>query len=447
MTLPPFDVEPGAEVDCAYYVSPDRYVRGFLRVPSLTQGGSLRLTEHVPNLTDFGDVLDPIPIILLDGGSGTPGCLLSCFVSRHQITFPTPAPFPLELFVNEAIIGIDEPERAVGRAAIQSSGLSAFFGSSHQTIEQAAARGFDSVERAVVAGPDYTLTLNELVSAQEDGPSIVMTWSGELILEGDARPLQDWSGPLHRHLVLFAFLLDQPLAPNRIYAEIDGTQTDHYAAWGKRMAPVKTAPLATLDHIADRLDSVVGGWQRLNDEASAFLDHVVWFQLYRKRQLLSDQVLWLIRCLELYHAYSARFVSVVRPKKEQRAFSKQVVESLPDDLRDQHGEWIRSTLAEANRKRLVMQITDVLEDLGLDAVQSCRVADVSDFASLAKRTRNYYTHPSSVLPDDVPRGRDLHILVQRLWFIVRGCVLVELGLTRDETSAALSRSAQKYLLA
>lgn len=436
----------GGEVDCAYYPKPGEYIRGFLRLPHLGDSGRIRFVEDVHEF--HGEDLAAIPISLLDGSAGTPACLLDCFMTSHTFSMPTPPAFPLTLLVNGAIVGTDDSTATYEGATVRSKGLLDFLGSSAISPEAVAAAGVVREERATAAREGWDLTLSEVAEMATETDSASLDWHGEITVTGAAERLDDWGETLNEMLLLFAVLTDRPVAPDRMYALQGADRVELYLAWTERSAPRRTIVPFTLADIEDRFDDVVRRWRALLEHAKDFVNHVVEFQSGRGKLTQPDQVLLLVRSLELYHAFADRFESNVRPRPEHKAIVREVAARVPGEIADSHGEWIKGALSEANRKRLVAQVIDVLDDLGVDVTAQCRIADTSEFATIAKNTRNHYTHPTGPAPSDVPEGRELIMLVNKLWFVVRACVFIELGFDRDEIAGALKRSGSKhYLLA
>jgi hypothetical protein len=154
----------------------------------------------------------------------------------------------------------------------------------------------------------------------------------------------------------------------------------------------------------------------------------------------------LARCLELVHDYSTRTTSILRSKQDHKAIVDAVVAALPAEIHAPHAEWINAALSAANQKRLVDQMRDIADSLPEKVLRICEVVDTDEFSRDIRSARNHYTHPTRKVPKGVPVGRDLYILIQRMWFVLRAFVFIELGLDNGEVQHALSRSAKRHYL-
>jgi hypothetical protein len=446
----PYLVPDGDEVDCAYFLTKSEYVSGFLRLPRPSHTGRMRFLEDAPDLSRAQDkpLLEPVPVTLPDGkGGGTEGCLLNSFVSATRFSAPMQPQFPLALAVNQVIVGSSDPEQRYASAQLRCPELVRFFDGLDLTPERAIEIGSFGVARGGGETGGVALELREGVEIDGgNAPDVAMRWYGEIVLTGAQRPVEEWAEALVERLCLFAFLCDQPLRPGQIYAEADTGRVDFYASWPEAAAPSSNPPLFLLSETHDLLAKVLTGWDALLDGAHDLLDHLSEFQLFRESGTMIDQVLSLSRCLELYFDFSPRFDSKYRPTNEHREIVEEVIAALPQVLRDRHGEWVRDSLLNANQRRVVAQLEAILMDLGPEVIAACGVDDAAAFARRAKAARNHYTHPSGSVDKEVPEGRDLVIHINRLWFLIRACVLRELGFEDEEIVARLVRSGRRYLL-
>jgi hypothetical protein len=446
----PYLVPDGDEVDCAYFLTDEEYVSGFLRLPRPAHTGRMRFLEDAPELSGSQEkpLLDPVAVTLPDGkGGGTEGCLLNSFVSATRFSAPIQPQFPLTLTVNQVLVGSSDPARGYGGARLRCPELVRFFDGLDLTPERAVEIGAFGIIRGAARTGEMEMELREGVEVDDRfGPAVALRWYGEIALAGDPRPVDQWAQELVEWLCLFAFLCDRPFRPGQIFAEDETGRTDYYASWPEAAAPSGNPSLFLLPETDGSLTTILAGWKGLLDGAHDLLDHLSEFQLFRERSTMIDQVLSLSRCLELYFDFSPRFDSKYRPSAEHKAIVEEVIAALPETLRDRHGEWVRGSLMNSNQRRLVAQLEAILVDLGPEVTAACGVDDTVAFAVRAKATRNHYTHPSGPPDKGVPQGRDLVIHINRLWFLVRACVLRELGFKDEEIVAGLVGSGRRYLL-
>jgi hypothetical protein len=442
----------GAEVDCVHYLSDSEYVGGFLRLPTPGETGRVRFLEDIPALAASSDVasLDPVSLTLTDGkGGGIDACLLGCFVSSTRFSAPLQPQFPITLAVNRAIVGSTDAGHLYETASLRCAGLLGFLGAAPLAIERAVELGASGAERAHGTTPTLALRLREAVEVDDRQTSgLSLNRYGEITLKGAPRTIEEWARTSVEQLCLFAFLSDQALRPERISSESTSGRVDFYASWPEAGAPHRTEPLLSLPDLDDRIGAIVVGWNDLLQNAHDLVDHLVDFQLFREHRILTDQLLSLSRALELYFDHGSRFDSKYRPTAEHRSLVDEAVGYFPSAFHERHGDWMGEVLRSSNQKRLVAQLEAVLIDLGPEVLAACQIGDPSGFAVVAKSARNHYTHPAGPPKPNVPDGRDLVIHVNRLWFVVRACVLRELGLSQAETAEALKRSSRRhYLLA
>jgi hypothetical protein len=434
------------ELHCGYYVDEENWVRGFLRLPSNDDAGRVRFVEHVSEFWS-NDSLPPFSVFLIEHPDKRPICLVDSFATRQTIGAPHSASYPLELLVNTAFVGSEDPHEVYGQATLCSKALLEFLDGRQIEPKAVPSRGEARSKRFTATSySDWRLVLEEsaaLTGVSES--SATLEWQAEIRLEGEPRTLEAWGTELHTALELFAFLVDRPLDTRRVVA-YDGTRTtDLYASWSERSAPDRTQPMFTMRQVDDdQLDRAVSSWADLSSSAPDLMVYVGQFQLFRDQLSLSDKLLTLARAVEQYHRYATRLASAIRPKEKHAAILRQLEARLDQPLRDEHGDWILRVLGNSNRKPLRGQVVDLLNDLGSDVQAACEIKDVDQFAGEVTRIRNAFTHPSG--DGAHPEPRELLVVVNRLWFVIRACVLIELGFHRDDIAKALRRSGRRHYL-
>ena len=446
----PYLAADGSEIDCAYFLTDNEYVPGFLRLPTTADVGRVRFLEDVPTLAGQQDVpvLDPVPVTLMDGkGGGVDACLLGSFVSATKFSAPIHPQFPIALTVNVVLVGSADSEHRYCYASLRSPELLEFLAITKLTPERAVELRMSGAQQASAETEELTIELRVGVEVDEvRSTDQILRFYGEIRAIGEPRSLETWAETLAEQLSLFALLADRPFRPGRIFTDDDPGRVDFYACWPEGEASQRADPLFRLPEISDQFERILIGWHRLLAEAHDLADHLVDFQIYRGRLTAADQLLSMARSLELFFAYGDRFDSKHRPSDEHRALVEEALGHLPQGFREAHGDWIGGALSNSNQKRLVDQLEAILDDLGPEVCEACRVEDAPKFAAATKDARNHYTHPTGTPKETVPEGRDLIIHVNRLWFLARACLLVELGFERPEIAEALGRSARRYLL-
>jgi hypothetical protein len=438
--------KPGTEINCLVIQDDAASVRGFLTLPGTDISGELKLASDLPGSFDLEDVA-PMRLVLQDGHAGTLGCISDGFVVHHGISLPTPAAYPLRIHVNEAILGIDDPDLPVNKGYLDCRALMEFFREPEIDLVDAAGQNTITKPRLSLPFGRFRMEIEEISTRNLSDSGISVDFTGRLSLEGEPRSLHDWIGPLTKAIGFFSFWLDRPLTFDSI-GSMDGDGSNAlYATWRKPAAPIDTVPLFRDGSIGGpTLRVASSAWADLWTQAPQLMEHVLAFQLRRDSLTLDDRLLVLARTLERYHGYVSRFKSTIRSRSRNRELRDAIVGSLPDSARTE-AVWLGDAINEANRKRLSMQLEEILSDLGPEIMDASGISmGPRSFAKSVVKTRNFFTHPKKKAPAGVSQGFALLEMVHRLWFITRACILVELGLPRDHVAAALNNSAQRHYL-
>jgi ApeA N-terminal domain 1 len=441
--------DPAEEIDCLATFKEGDPVRGFLRLPSTGVAGRLRLVD-LPPVAFADEPLAGVTLQTLDPTDALLGCLPSCFVRSEQISMPVPAPFPLELTVNSAILGSEHPEERFESVSVLCHRANEFLDLGSATLDEVAAEVALRIPRAEAPFGDLQLQIFEIVerAAVPDAPELITSWSTEILLSGPQRTVEEWADPGLQALALLSFCLDRPLGPDLIYSASTSSRVEFHARWRETNAPEGASAILPLSVAGDRLASVAEAWSRLGCEAGELMTNVIDYQLRRGSKTPWDAFVVVARCIELYYAYSDRFESVHRPSEEHAALVERVLNSLPADLRPVEGEWIEASLRNSNRTGILDQVRLLLDSFEAGVLSACRVpADREEFAKTIRDNRNYYTHHPSHRPPRTLDGRELVVLQHRLWFLTRACLLREMGYSDAEIAALLvDGGARSYIL-
>lgn len=439
--------DPSVEIDCLARVGDGEAVRSFLRLPSRDATGRLRMVDAHPvdtNAPSFN-----VELQILDGPMSIPGCLPNCFLRSMKIGIPQQHPYPIELVVNRAILGSDNPDARYESVSISSLPAREFLDRENSTPAEVINEGAVRHERASAPFGGDRLQIFEIgEQSRPEGSGVLIDWWAELVLSGEPRTLGDWADLAMRPLGLLAFCLDRPLAPERVHTIYrDSTVIDLHVGWREARAPNNTEALMTMDWLGDRFRSVGNSWGQLWIQAPELMWSIGEYQQRRNVGLQSDAFLLVARCLELFHSYSERFSSTRRPKPEHDMIVARTMSCLEPDLRAEHGKWIRTSLQNSNRASLLNQINAITGSFERDVLTSCGIgSDTAELARTMRDARNYFTHPSGGGAQKTPKGRELVVLQHRAWFLLRACILRELGLSEAEIAERLFAASQSHYL-
>lgn len=132
--------------------------------------------------------------------------------------------------------------------------------------------------------------------------------------------------------------------------------------------------------------------------------------------------------LAIEHFQSKRFGSSIT-KSERDDRNQRVIDSAPDDLR----EWVRSVLPASRNRGLPSRLMDVINHSGQTGTV---VSDaVPNLARRACAARNQVAHPNPGGAD----GWEYFVLYKALRWILRHCLLLELGYSQDEAYERVNR--------
>lgn len=447
MTLPELR-SPDEVIDCMARVGDAEPVRAFLQLPSQSGPGLLRMVE--PGGVGVGDdYLEDVRLSLLEGHDSGPACLPNCYVRAVRFGVPEMTPYPAEIAINSAIVGSDDAEQTYPSISISNHRAVRFLDRNSTRAQDVVSNYAVRAERASVPFGEHQMQLLEIGTVDNSGDEAEATvrWWMEVVLTGPPKTLVEWTNFVMPALTLLSFCLDEPLSPERIHTMDGGRPVDLHLRWRENSAPSRPAALITFDKVGDRFAQVAETWGRVQLEAPEFMWQLIEYQLRRGHRINADQFVLVARCLELYFSYSDRFKSVMRPPEEHRQLVAEVMEGMAPDLREREGEWIKRRLLDSNQASLLDQVRRILDSFGGEVLRFCGIPeDREEFAKTVRETRNYFTHFSSDRSARVPDGRALVVLHHRLWFLLRACLLRDMGFEEPEVVELLAAAGQTYYL-
>jgi len=440
--------KPGEVIDCMATVGDGEPVRAFLQLPNQAGPGLLRMVE--PGGVEFGDdTLEGVRLSLLEGHDSGPACLPNCYVRAVRFGTPEMTPYPAEIAINSAVVGSEDAHRTYPELSISTHrGVRLLNGKPSSTLDVVTNHALRE-EWASVPFGEHQMQLFKIGTQDNSGDEAEVTvrWWMEIVLTGPPKTLTEWADFVMPALCLVSFCLDEPLSPERIHT-IDGNRVvDLHLRWRENSAPSRPAALMTFDKVGDRFARVAETWGQIQLEAPELMWQLIEYQLRRGHRINADQFVLVARCLELYFSYSERFESVMRPPEEHRQLVAEVMAGMSPELREQEGEWIERNLLGSNRASLLAQVLRILDSFGGEVIRYCGIPeDREAFAKTVRDTRNFFTHFPSDRPARVPDGRGLVVLNHRLWFLLRACLLRDMGFEDPEVVELLADAGQRHYL-
>jgi hypothetical protein len=438
----------GKVIDCMACIGDAEPVRAFLQLPNQDGPGLLRMVES-GGVGVSNDHLEGVRLNLLEGHDSGPACLPNCYVRAVRFGISETTPYPAEIAINSAIVGSEDAEQTYPSISISNHRAVRFLDRNPTTTQEVVTNHAVREERASVPFGEHQMQLLEIGIQDNSGDEAEVTvrWWTEIVLTGPPKTLVEWSNFVMPALALLSFCLDEPLSPERIHTMEGSRLVDLHLRWRENSAPSRPPPLMTLDKVGDRFAQVAETWGRIQLEAPELMWQLVEYQLRRGHRINADQFVLVARCLELYFSYSERFESVMRPPDEHRQLVMEVLDGMSPELREQEGEWIERNLLGSNRASLLDQIRRILDSFDGEVLRYCGVPeDREEFARTVRDTRNFFTHLPSERPPRVPDGRGLVALNHRLWFLLRACLLRDMGFEDPEMVELLAAAGQSHYL-
>lgn len=404
---------------------PAQQVRGHLTFTERT--GELALESPLPH-----DELDTIRGTTL---LGEPLCLRDCLVRQHTIGA---VQYSQIWHIGRLLMGTHDPDPRVLAVAISIADFHLFYGSPLIDIERGPEEEGDRVDIRWVAGHklsvqlvDMRLVIDHSYHVHGDGnhleldagPSIHF----ECVTPGPAAPLREAIHPL---LVLTNICLRRPVQLLDEHLELpDGSEIRE--AFGQRPTIEEgrhPQPWLMLGNLQP-LDRSLSRWYTFAAELPSAFAMVAEYAQAGSTTTWEDRLLYLGRFLEQYHR--ARYSSLRLTKDEFKA-RRAKVDSILRGSNDAYlADWVDSLIAHGNERRLAERLQELVESLG--EIVSPIVGDVTNWAKAVADTRNYYTHYSSYLADRAARGFDLVVMTRQVWWVVRACLLREMGFDKAES--------------
>lgn len=142
-----------------------------------------------------------------------------------------------------------------------------------------------------------------------------------------------------------------------------------------------------------------------------------------------DKFLSAFQAVESYHDHAIGGTAVPQPVHTARV--QAIVASAPQE----HREWLRNVLGGKNSKGQERKLAEVIDRAG--STGQAVLTALPNFAMLAAKTRHKIAHPSSY---DMDAGARFVFLGRCLRWMLRHCLLLDLGFIEEQVMALIKRS-------
>lgn len=404
-----------------------RKVRGVLAT-SWDEGAQIRLEEPIDDGSQLHDRIYGEDMAL------RPMVLTDVFTITRHVARNDPTRFWQTLRVNGVLLGSHRPKTRFRAARAQVDGLREF-------INTPAITSATTPLRVVWSAPSSETVRAEglAIRLRQDpdlsGPPWSVRLDAEISAELRARAGRDvfaWHQVVEALTAFVGLCVSRP-APliklelvdsrgrcveNR-FAVRQFRGTGHQRVW-------LTAPA-----FGDRLAPAIERWYRYRRDSFESFSIVSEYVAFAGNLNWADRLLLLARFVEIHDRRQRTGGQI--PKSDHQRRVDAVLAGAPDE----HRAWLRQSLQFSNNLTLRDRLNGSIAKLGPEVLPLFGGASVDAFAKAVTDTRNYYTHYSSGLAGKAVREFALTTLTKRLWLVVRGLLLMEMGLSQELTAEAL----------
>jgi hypothetical protein len=416
----------GIDVEGFFWAdNPESRVRGHLTFDgrvSLALESTLRLVKDASR--------DKLGVIYGTTLLGQPLCLSDCFVYEQIIGN---VQHRQSWSANKLLVGTHDPEPEVIGVSVTIQDFSLLWGAPDVDLKKGQRDGRESLDIEWLSRGQLSLTVGELTLEIDDdyevrgnGAHLELDSAPRIRFKlkdpGPVEPLNQAVGPL---LVLANVFLRRPVALLEQHVELpDGSEVHELFAQrpihqegGKPQQPwVPLGNLQPLDHSLTR-------WYEFAAELPSAFAMVAEYTRAGPTTPWEDRLSYLARFVEQYHR--KRYDSSRMSKQQFKQKRALVKSTLHAAKLEELASWTHSLTEHANEKRLAERLQELVEDLGDTAAPV--LPNPETWAKAVADTRNYYTHYSDYLQSQAAHEFDLVIMTKQLWWVVRACLLREMG--------------------
>lgn len=420
---------------------PERQVRGRLRWTG--QKGTLELEDllrpGLENLLNPGRNVSRGEIDVIAGRSvlGEPLCLTDCFVHRTQGAV---VQHPQAWTVNGTLVGVDTRPSHIDGLELRVPAMRGFYGTPLVDFDREPAGPRQKITISWLSSPELSFELHGAKLVFDDDWGVTGELS-DLTLRATPRvrllssqPVgEEELDPLIAPLMLLIGIClrrDVAVAEERLLL---GEDRQARRLQGRRvvLSPAEEPhPWLAIGNL-DPQQRTFERWFAFCNELPKAVAMLSEYLRAGPATPSEDQLLYLARFIEQYHR--ARYVSARMPKADFRTKRGQARDRLGGDL----GDWVFTLSEHANERALAERLQELV-DIHAHALGGVLGPDPGAFAQRVADTRNYYTHYSEHLVGKAATDLEFIVLTQRLWALVRICLLSELAFSPEESRELLS---------
>lgn len=191
---------------------------------------------------------------------------------------------------------------------------------------------------------------------------------------------------------------------------------------------------APFSEIYSKFDAILKSWFETSQRMKPVID--LYFSGIFFSLPLTTRFLNLAQAMEAYHSRCGDFKSVEIPTIDHRKRVEEVVSLLPAT----HQEWVRQSLAYANRKTLAQRFNDLF-DLFKNETASL-FEGIPDISEGIRHTRNYLTHYTDTTKSKAFTDDDLLPVTFKLEGFLIICLLRKLGIIGEPINRVMKRYTQ-----
>ncbi len=406
-----------------------RKVRGVLKT-SWANGIELSLEEHL-----FKDNKSRQRIYGSDM-AGRPLVLLDAFTRNQTYATSLPERFWHILTVNEVFLGTGRPKTRFPRVVVRLSALSDFLTETAISIESKPPQAtWKPPRKRLLHAGGLTIQFEHRLNFTGGYRHAQMKDDLRVELRSSrGRQAPDWLEAIDVVAVFVGFCVRQPAGLERIslidhqgqeaeyryrLRSFNGPDTGRTGRWWLREKD-----------FGDELGPALDRWHAYRKASPEAFDMISEYVAFGGDLNSADRLLLLARFLEVHHRRTRKGGQLT--KKAHSSRTQAILANAPLE----HRAWLKDALAFSNNLKLYERLVEICNLFGRD-LDALLAGDREGFARRVTDTRNYYTHYSSGLRKRAAREIDLVILTKRLWFVVRGCILLELGFSPQLAVEAL----------